>query len=99
MAKSSGLGDNFYAGGYDLSGDVASIDKLSGPLNLLEATGIKQLAEARIPGQRDGMMQFSSYFENTGTTNTPSMPASGTPQVSTYNWPVFVTITGGTISM
>src|SRR5579859_377528 len=98
MAKSSGLGDNFYAGGYDLSGDVASIDKLSGPLNLLEATGIKQLAEARIPGQREGMMQFSSYFENTGTTNTPSMPASGTPQVSTYNWPVFVTITGGTIS-
>ena len=30
MAKSSGLGDNFYIGGYDLSGDVASLGQVQG---------------------------------------------------------------------
>jgi hypothetical protein len=98
MAKSSGLGDNFYIGGYDLSGDVTSIDRISGPLALLEATGIKQLAENRIPGLRSGELQFTSLFNNTGTTSTPGVPSSTTPVTNANNWPVFVTITGGTLS-
>lgn len=98
MAKSSGLGDNFYIGGYDLSGDVASIDKISGPTALLEATTIKQFAEARLPGLRDGSMQFTSLFENTGTTNTPAVPATTVNQINTNAWPVLVTITGGTLT-
>lgn len=96
MAKASGLGDNFYIGGFDLSGDVASLDKISSPIALLEATGLKQLAEQRLAGQRDGDMQFTTYFNNTGTTNAPGVPASGTPVVSTFNWPVLVTVIGGT---
>jgi hypothetical protein len=98
MAKASGLGDNFYIGGYDLSGDVASIDKISGPTALLEATTIKQLAEARLPGKRDGVMQFTTLFNNTGTTNTPAVPATTVNQTNVNAWPVFVTITGGTIT-
>ncbi|HEX4713780.1 MAG TPA: hypothetical protein VH164_02520, partial [Ktedonobacteraceae bacterium] len=98
MAKQSGLGDNFYVGGYDLSGDVASIDKISAPIGMIEATAVKQVAEARLYGQRDATMQFTSYFENTGTTNTPSVPASTTPATNTNAWAVFVTITGGTLT-
>lgn len=98
MAKQSGLGDNFYIGGYDLSGDVASVDKIAGPLALLEATTIKQSAESRLPGKRDGNLQFTTLFENTGTTSTPGFPGSTTPVTNTNKWAVFVTITGGTLS-
>jgi hypothetical protein len=98
MAKSSGLGDNFYIGGYDLSGDVCSIDKISGPTSLLEATTIKQLAEARLAGLRSGAIQFTTLFENTGTTSTPGFPASTTPVTNTNAWPVFVTVIAGTLT-
>jgi hypothetical protein len=98
MAKGSGLGDNFYIGGYDLSGDVASVDKISGPLALIEATTVKQFAESRIPGLRDGSMQFTTLFENTGATTTPGFPATTVPVPNANAWPVFVTITGGTLT-
>lgn len=98
MAKASGLGDNFFIGGYDLSGDVASIDKISGPTALLEATTIKQFGEGRLAGKRDGDIQFTSLFENTGTTSTPAVPATTVNQVNANAWPVFVTITGGTLT-
>lgn len=98
MAKQSGLGDNFYIGGYDLSGDVASIGKISSPLALLEATGIKQFAEQRLAGKRDGNLQFTTLFNNTGTTNTPAVPATNTPVTNANGWAVFVTITGGTLT-
>ena len=32
MAKQSGLGDNFYIGGYNLSGDVGSLGSISGAM-------------------------------------------------------------------
>jgi hypothetical protein len=63
MAKQSGLGDNFYVGGYDLSGDVSSVDQISGPLALLDVTGIKRSANERIGGLRDGDWQFTSFFD------------------------------------
>jgi hypothetical protein len=69
MAKTSGLGDNFYIGGYDLSGDVSSIDKISGGPALLDVTAIKQFAMNRIGGLRDGSMSFTSLFNFGGSGN------------------------------
>lgn len=98
MAKSSGLGDNFYVGGYDLSGDVASIDQISGGPALIDVTPIKVLANARIGGQRDGSMKFTTWFEfSSGVTN-PGVPASTTPFVSPYSFPILVNIVGGTMT-
>lgn len=65
MAKQSGLGDNFYVGGYDVSLDVASLDQVSGGPALLDVTGIKQSANARIGGLRNGDLQFTSYLDIT----------------------------------
>jgi hypothetical protein len=96
--KVSGLGDNFYIGGYDLSGDVASLDKISGGPALLDVTPINKSANVRIAGLRDGAMQFTTYFENSGAVSNPAVPASGTPYLSTYNWPVLVTISAGTVT-
>lgn len=63
MAKQSGLGDNFYIAGYDLSGDIASLDQISGGPALLDVTAINKSANERIGGLRDGDMQFTSFFD------------------------------------
>lgn len=98
MAKQSGIGDNFYIGGFDLSGDVASLDKMSGPIDVLDVTAIKQAAHQRLYGLRGGAWSFTTLFESTAGVVTPGFPASGTPVTSTYNFNVMVTITGGTLS-
>lgn len=95
-SKQSGLGDNFYIGGYDLSGDLASVDKISGGPALFDVTSIKKLAHERIGGQRSGDMQFTSFWESTVAVSNPAVPASTTPYTSTYNFPVTVTVIGGT---
>lgn len=62
MAKTSGLGDNFYIGGYDLSGDVGSLGTIGGGNKPLVVTGINKSAFERIGGQREGTMAFSAFF-------------------------------------
>lgn len=62
MAKQSGLGDQLYVDGYNLSGDIGAIDSISCPVNLLPGTGIDKSAMERLLGQRDGSMEFTSYF-------------------------------------
>lgn len=63
MSKSSGLGDNFYVGGYDLSGDISSLDQISGGPALLDVTPINAYANVRITGLRSGDLQFTSFFD------------------------------------
>ncbi len=51
MGKQSGLGDNFYIDGYDVSGDISTLDGASQPLALLDYTGVDKFAHERVPGQ------------------------------------------------
>jgi hypothetical protein len=90
----SGLGDNFYIGGYDLSGDISSVDSISGAVAVLEATALKQSAESRLYGLRSGIMKFTSLFENSVVASSPAVPLSTVPYVSTYNVSILVTIVG-----
>ncbi|MFD5564528.1 hypothetical protein [Kitasatospora griseola] len=62
MSKSSGLGDNLYVGGYDLSGDIGALSKVQGGNKPIEVTGINKGAFERIGGQRDGSMAWSAFF-------------------------------------
>jgi hypothetical protein len=96
MTKVSGLGDQFYIGGYDLSGDVASVDQVGGGSNLGDVTAINKSAHERLGLVRIGGMQFTSWWEAAGTVSSPSVPATTVPQVSTYATPVLVTVIGGT---
>ncbi|MEU9792882.1 hypothetical protein AB0E27_20030 [Streptomyces sparsogenes] len=66
MAKQSGLGDNLYVAGYDLSGDISSIGNVGGGPAALDVTGIDKSAMERIGGIKDGRLQFASFF-NKGT--------------------------------
>lgn len=61
MAKSSGLGDNFYIAGYDASGDIGSISLSGGPATL-DVTGIDKSAYERIGGVRTGQMSWKAFF-------------------------------------
>ena len=64
MAKGSGLGDNLYVGGYDLSGDVGSLQSIRGGPGLLDVTSINRSAFERIGGLRDGEISFNSFFND-----------------------------------
>lgn len=89
IAKQSGLGDNCYCGGYDLSGDIGSAQKISGGPAALDVTGINKLGFERIGGLRTGDIQFTSFFNPSAnqehaalstlpTTDTQIMYARGT---------------------
>lgn len=62
MTKQSGLGDNLYVAGYDLSGDITELGNVGGGPALLVTTGINKLAFERIGGKRDGRMELTSWF-------------------------------------
>jgi hypothetical protein len=62
VAKQSGLGDNLYVAGYDLSGDIGSLGAIGGGPAPWETTGIDKSAFERIGLLRDGRMEFVSFF-------------------------------------
>ncbi len=64
MAKQTGLGDNFYAAGYNLSGDTASVDSVFGGPDALDITGIDKSAKERAGGLRGGGMSWTSWFDD-----------------------------------
>ncbi|MFC8515478.1 hypothetical protein [Streptomyces sp. NPDC057257] len=62
MTITSGLGQAFYLGGYDLSGDTGSADNISSPLNTQDITAISGRAVRRLGLLRDGAISWMSYF-------------------------------------
>jgi hypothetical protein len=62
MAKTSGLGDNLYVGGYDLSGDIQAVDTIHGGPAALDFTDITLSAMARQGGVRDGGISATTFF-------------------------------------
>lgn len=62
--KGSGLGDNFYIGGFDLSNDIASLENIHGGPAAIMVTGIDKSAPERLGGLRDGGFSFTSYLND-----------------------------------
>lgn len=65
MPKQGGLGQRFFVGGYDLSGDVGAVQTARGIRNLLEVPGLDKSAMERIVGRRDGEISFNSWYNPT----------------------------------
>lgn len=61
--KLTGLGSNFYIGGYDISGDVNALGTISTSLETLDVTGIDKLAHERLGAMGDGTMSFTTIFD------------------------------------
>lgn len=83
MAKTSGLGDNYYIGGYNLSGDINSLGKIGGGPAALEFTGIDKSAFERKGGLRDGSIEFVSYFNPSAGQAHPVLGALPTTDIHT----------------
>lgn len=64
MAKKSGLGQQIFVHGYDLSGDVATINNAGSPRELLDITGLNASAHERVMGLSDGNLGVSSWFND-----------------------------------
>lgn len=62
MGKQSGLGDNLYVSGYDLSGDIGSLSRIGGGAAVQDVTGIDKAAIERLLLLRDGNIEYSSFF-------------------------------------
>jgi hypothetical protein len=64
--KTSGLGDQFWVGGNDLSGDTSNLSKISGSQATIDVTAINVAAFQRLGGLWDGQIAWISYFNPTG---------------------------------
>jgi len=64
MAKQTGLGDAFYIGGYDLSGDITSVDTISGKRATIDTPVLEKTGMVRLAGMADGEIGFTSWFDD-----------------------------------
>ena len=64
MAKSAGLSQQFFYAGYDLSGDVGSIESAEAIKGTLDVTGINVASVERIPGRSAGRLSYTHYFND-----------------------------------
>lgn len=83
MSKTTGLGDNFYVAGYDLSGYVNSLGSVGGGPNPLDFTTIDKSAMVRLGSVRAGTMQFTTFMDSAGGP-TPLQNLSTADQIGTY---------------
>lgn len=83
MAKASGLGDNLYVAGYNLSGDITAIGNIGGGPAALDTTGIDKSGMERIGGIRDGRLEATSWFNPASNMGHDRFSALPTADVTT----------------
>src|SRR6266540_1571321 len=81
MPKSTGLGDNLYVAGVDVSGDISAIDSASGGNSPLEVTGIDKSAYNGTgvdagASSAFGLQAYLQVFAFTGTSVTVKLQES-----------------------
>jgi hypothetical protein len=75
MAKQGGMGDNFYVGAFDLSGDVGSLSKIGGGPASLAVTGINKSGMERLGGLRTGEIAFTTFLNDAAGQAHPTLSA------------------------
>lgn len=78
MAKQTGLGDNFYVGAYDLSGDIGAVQNIQTSRALIDTSALTQSGYERLLGRADGQMAFTAYFNPAAGQAHPVLSAVGT---------------------
>ena len=64
MAKKSGLGQELYINGYDISGDVGSLSGVGSPRDQIDVTSIDKSARERVNGLANGTLSFDTWFDD-----------------------------------
>lgn len=62
MAKTEGLGSNFYINQFNVSGDIAAVDSINATIGTIDTTGIDKYAFERVAGLNQGQMDFTTHF-------------------------------------
>lgn len=76
MTKKSGLAQNFYLGGYNLSGDTGAGNEIgSGLAGTQDVTGIDKSAYERVGLLRDGRLSWTSFFNPAAAAAHPVLSA------------------------
>jgi len=91
MAKSTGLAQNFYAHGYDLSGDVGSISNASSPRNVFEVTGLSASAVERLLGLSDSNIAYDLFFNDAALQEHAGLAGRATTDVNVL-WALGTTV-------
>lgn len=81
MAKTSGMGDQFYIAGVDVSGDTQSLQQIACPLATFDDTTIDLSGNARLGGLRSGHMQFTTFFNDAAGASFQTLKALPTADV------------------
>lgn len=76
MAKGSGLGDYFLVDGFNISGSVSTVNRISGGPAPIDVTDITQSGYARLGGRRDGSMEFTVFHDIVPTTGAHAILAA-----------------------
>lgn len=86
MAKQSGLGDNLYIAGYDVSGDVSTVSPIASRSGQLDVTAISASGHERIHSHVDGEIGFTSFFNDATDQEHDALKAkgSGADRIVTY---------------
>jgi hypothetical protein len=85
MGKTTGLGAGFWLDGYDLSGDIGSLERMAQTQNLGEVTGIDKEAPERLAGLRDGGMTFNAWMNTSAGQSMPVLKTlPSTDRIATY---------------
>jgi hypothetical protein len=82
--KSSGLGDNLYVNGNNLSNDIKAVTRLGWPSAHLIRTGIDKSAHERAYGLADGEIACDAYWNSDSGGAHPVLKASLTDALVTY---------------
>lgn len=62
MTKQGGMGDNFYIDEFDVSGDIGSLQRISGSMTVQDVTDITKSALTRIGLVHDGGIDFTAFW-------------------------------------
>lgn len=81
MSKRSGLGQFLLVNGYDLSGDVGTVNNVHGGPAALEVTGIDKAAFERIGGVLDGGLDYVAFLNKGAGRAHPVLKALPTTDV------------------
>lgn len=86
MAKQNGLGDLLFLDGYDVSGDVGSVERIAFPSRVLDVTAINASGMERIHSHVDGEISFRQFFNDAAAAEHEVLRAkgSGADRIATY---------------
>lgn len=85
MAKTSGLGDKFLVGGFDVSGHTNALNKIAATVDTVDITDITQFAHHVIQTQVTGSIDFTALMNIVGgAQNTPLSNLPTTDTLMTY---------------